>query len=993
MFVNQQKITPTTQPIASVGAERTGNSIQIKDCRKLSVMQDRLIGVIQRQRKERAELVGLTVEQFIAHISAEQMDWADAFEDEGERKMIWRVITNSYLQKALKKYLVSAILEKKDSLIFLEFYAGRKANSSDTSETSIDLDMMISEGQKELSVREISRLKKEIKEENDLFPYINGDTEVCKWFITNVLNASIEMKNALRNIEVREVIAHKDRFQYVMIYVEARKELYNGCKTIKMPFKTDIAEIITCGEILKLLHDNLLVNDILEYVKKEMFNGLIRLGYERANKYMLPLLNYVELCKEGFIQSFTPTNDLLKAVSYGMTSLSLLVNFSKDVLKLILPFQVFEELSNNLGVLPKLTEYMQECTPVFETAEGEDVRNFIELCKEGWTLKDYLGKLRIRNYHRFFKSSLDKLLADLTNSGKPLTLILFSLEDHNGVFGRNEGIKETIENNKTRVFVIEGEIFDDFDHISFQKVAKIYGLKEKITQVLIVGHGNPVSIGMAPRKRPELQNVEGKDIMVEDKTGQISFHNKYYTKYWTNFFKELSGLMADKGDLKRKVVLFACSTNSLNLTPLRTALINLPSINSDTAQLLTMLANIIEKQPNVATHIQRVLKGIPVEAARAPITGYYVQFVSLLGQLLLHPTNDPASIESAGDYIERGMVFESVISAIVELWIKEGGSSCLTHVSNRLLSKCSDSEEKLIELACKLIMFKYGNNLAYIICYFEDLKVLRNIIGGIDDVKPSLLEKNVIRDNISDIVPYLETYGISDVAKLVCYLYWMSIDEQQQQPFLQQLSLMNYYMVSQYLEKKYWENCLSELFIFRTEPGLEKGLIILGKMAWREGVVCTKEIKDWFGSLVNVRGENPLAPVIADFELEDFCKYLGIPFSVSAPPVDTSTIPEVSEQSVSVLAPPVSFVQNIAAEGYHVEMGNLFYGKVSAKLVMSAPERNEVIKNGETEEEVRLVGDVYRKNDDETCSPIDWYMVYMEDGKIGYIKKSDFPES
>ena len=129
------------------------------------------------------------------------------------------------------------------------------------------------------------------------------------------------------------------------------------------------------------------------------------------------------------------------------------------MIKLVMPRSVFEELIEDESVAEKFEEYCEACKPVLQTPTGKEFSSFKTLVKV--EKADVLGTYKpalpeIRNLHRFSKAALDKLVKDKGQKDKPLTLVLYSMFDHNGAFNRDYATETVILNDNIRVFVVEG---------------------------------------------------------------------------------------------------------------------------------------------------------------------------------------------------------------------------------------------------------------------------------------------------------------------------------------------------------------------------------------------------------------------------------------------------------------------------------------------------------------------------------------------------------
>ena len=166
---------------------------------------------------------------------------------------------------------------------------------------------------------------------------------------------------------------------------------------------------------------------------------------------------------------------------------------SGTLLSTIMPDWTFRHLADGDWV-QDFIDYTLMCEPTYHARDGSEVVSFMDFLDfDQANPADYHGLLpTVRNYHRFTKRALGKLVTNFadTSKSKPLTLVLHSAFCHNGAFHRSEAITNVITNPENHTLMIEGaeSLADITDQIG--PLAETYGQGGYIDQVLIAGHGS-----------------------------------------------------------------------------------------------------------------------------------------------------------------------------------------------------------------------------------------------------------------------------------------------------------------------------------------------------------------------------------------------------------------------------------------------------------------------------------------------------------------------
>lgn len=206
-----------------------------------------------------------------------------------------------------------------------------------------------------------------------------------------------------------------------------------------------------------------------------------------------------------------PTNIPRKAVQWGTALDQLLTapGINATQIRIIMPQAEFEQLLAK-NYLADFANYVNLCSPRLEAPDGVEIRSYLALRAEGKDPVAYQGTSidgKVRNFHRFQRAALDRLVANFNVSQpdaakrKPLTLILHTALDHNGAFHRDGSLTAVITDTRILTLMIEGpETLDEVQN-ELGPLALKYGKDNKIDQAMFAGHGNAQSIELGGQNK------------------------------------------------------------------------------------------------------------------------------------------------------------------------------------------------------------------------------------------------------------------------------------------------------------------------------------------------------------------------------------------------------------------------------------------------------------------------------------------------------------
>jgi hypothetical protein len=328
------------------------------------------------------------------------------------------------------------------------------------------------------------------------------------------------------------------------------------------------------------------------------------------------------------------------------------------------------------GHVGALAAYWQRAHPALEANNGADIRSY--LLMRDTDSKDpasYVGRLPyVRSYHRFLAEMLDALITNLgdTSRSKPLALILHTGSDHNGAFHRDDALKDAVKHPRNLTIMIEGPTSLEAAGDSAAAMAKRYGQRRRIEQVMLAGHGLPRSMDLAGV--PDAKGGFRSDSL-------DLANNKQRTE---RFIRKLIANMASGP--QARIVLNACLTAADEISG---------PLPADPGQAKAAILRSLTNKPSLAAQIAKLgrAKGVTVEGNVSSVpAGKYMETDAAGNPTgVFHqdiPSDPYATSTDRGDYIEFGVEPEGAVRALVALWALDR-AECVKRVDARLKKPAS----------------------------------------------------------------------------------------------------------------------------------------------------------------------------------------------------------------------------------------------------------------------------------------------------------------
>jgi hypothetical protein len=381
-------------------------------------------------------------------------------------------------------------------------------------------------------------------------------------------------------------------------------------------------------------------------------------------------------------------DDVTKAISWGEALEKLEASPGGATLKVILPFGQSTDWLDELvsaGEVGNFANYARAAHPLLHAENGAEIESYLAMVKtDGVNPATFVGKLHfVKNFHRFERKALDKLVANEadTSKSRPLTLMLQSAFDHSGAFHRDPNITEAVANPVNLTLVIEGAASLDGLGAQAKEIAKKYGQGNKIHQLMLSGHGESTVMEMAGTLDKNGKQTTSGDLDLRK--------NKART---TKFLRSMLGLMDKSADTQ--IVLNACLTAS---TQVNKDLSKDPKVAR--AQILASL----RKDPSLVSQLSQMAgPGRNVIGGNASFDQIHL-IDPATGKLTMKSDSDPALVGPKLDYIEQGTDPAGVMRAVVETWALDQ-ANCLTKVKARAGGGAgSDWNSAIIQTFLKMV--------------------------------------------------------------------------------------------------------------------------------------------------------------------------------------------------------------------------------------------------------------------------------------------------
>ncbi len=388
--------------------------------------------------------------------------------------------------------------------------------------------------------------------------------------------------------------------------------------------------------------------------------------------------------------------DVSKALAFGESILKLEKEIPEKLLAHIFTDKMFELLCEHDPEM-SFGNYYKICNPHLAADNGSEIYAYLRLkvddgvdpvSYDSTSLKD-----RVRNFHRFEKTALDKLEENFNNTsrGKPLTFILHSQLDHNGAFFRDTKLTELITKPELYVLMIEGKESLANAQTAIDTLLASHAKDGVIDQIMIAGHGNARSIQVAGKT----------DDYKEDDVDNINL------KKGTAFLDHILDKLVDKlGDDRAVVVFNACLTNSNRVD------VSKLNLTGDVAQQALAIRGYIRDNPSLATYVSNWAtgKGLHIKSiGSSASTTSGGDFVDDKNRLTLEDADDPKFTAPKLEYVKEGIEPTGALRAALETWADEGGTGpALTAIKNRGdKGDSTDWSEQLIQSLFARIDDKY----------------------------------------------------------------------------------------------------------------------------------------------------------------------------------------------------------------------------------------------------------------------------------------------
>jgi hypothetical protein len=724
---------------------------------------------------------------------------------------------------------------------------------------------------------------------------------------------------------------------------------------------------------------------------------------EVAKKTTIPHLeNYCEALtgKVGgkVTIELTKVSTIADAVREGKWIANLTATLGEGTMRAVMPVEVFRKLIADETVAKALVDYYTAYNPTFQAPTGKDTTAFIDLVgKEKGKISDYAALTSVRNYHKFYKASLDKLNTDLSTAGKPLTLVFQALHDHNGAFIQHAHVNKVIQNSNIRAFLLEGRDeaqLKGLGQTGIQQIAKTYGVDGKITQVLFAGHGDATMMQMGGGGVFTGTKKSGEWAIGEEDHKDLSFAQD--DAFWTTFFEALLSNMEMKGGLKPTILLRACLTasNEVDTDKLKKELKDTGVIDVDDTSIDPTTD---ENQKKIREGIVKYIKAHgslatvagDKAAGRAEVLGAQASISSATtgsidestGQLQIVAITDPKVAAPKIEYVREGKEPLGCIRAVIESWAQDR-DKCFATMNERLKDAVASDDEFIIQLLFRTIINVYAKDIITANGFTGTANALHGIAAGGAECRVSALRgDDMTQKHRKDFYPLLVGRFADKLAKLVIYEDWMDLDNAKRTDFVDLLGdpSMTRAGVTNYLDFK-TAMAAHVAPILKLSGVSARGKIIFALVGAIEAKdadcqtflktqvdssqAFTKDVKDALGGY----SERTLRTLV------------GLPVETVA------TVPSSSSG-------PTGRPQNIAGGTFHVESMPATRMKMTKSTIgdwaklMSEPNDNSTVIDRRYRNQMY---DVVGKVTDLTGADAGWYMLKQDGGTIGYMRTKYF---
>jgi hypothetical protein len=489
-------------------------------------------------------------------------------------------------------------------------------------------------------------------------------------------------------------------------------------------------------------------------------------------------------------------------IAKGKEMVKLRRSFQDYMLRDALNETEFNRLLSRTGYIDDVIQYHDTAAqrPIFQAEDGADFQTFISFNTETGRHPLFYETTpllnRIRNFHRFQKSALDRLVTNFgdTSKTKQVTLILHSALDHNGAFHRDPNLTAVITNGTMLTLMVEG-----FEHMSdyqaqVRSIATVYGRgpDNLIDQVMIAGHGNAQTMDLAgtihedPARRGHIEEVgEGLDVRPA--------HDAATRSLLTEVLHFMANPAAGTGGMSphNRVVFNACLTGSNTVSA--------AIVSGDTAVASSEIITHINANPSLSTYLQNM----------ADPSVHSIGSRASFGQVSLIGPGDALDIISAGDpaltsgylnYTEHGTEATGALRSALESWAHDSVAT-IAAMQRRAALPAADWDNKIIKRAYQMILAlpvptnaEHFRQIALAAESLAEMKYESSAEAGSNNFRFFQSAANLgIDADVADLITTVSTtpQGGSNEIRLALLQVWMIVDPAKQAEFMTRMSALS----------------------------------------------------------------------------------------------------------------------------------------------------------------------------------------------------------
>lgn len=365
---------------------------------------------------------------------------------------------------------------------------------------------------------------------------------------------------------------------------------------------------------------------------------------------------------------------LRTAIEKGIDINRLRASFPDYVLHDAMNEAQFNRLRSHRGFVEDVVDYHDNSglKPTFQADDGADFGAFVEYNREtGRQPRHYENtnlQNRIRNFHRFEKRALDRLIVNFgdTSRSKPVTLVLHTALDHNGAFHRDANLTRVIRDNTMLTLLVEGyETMAEYQAM-VTSLAATYGRgpNHLIDQVMFAGHGNARSMQLAGKIGEDVtrpgritEQGEGLNVNTGSDTATRSLLNEVL-RYMANPASGTGNMSP-----RNRVVFNACLTGSNAVSQAVST--------SDAAAAATAIQAFITANPSLSAYMTGLAANPTLTSIGSNASFGQVSLIDSRHRLDIISADDPSLTSSKLNYAEFGTEPTGTLRAALESWAND----------------------------------------------------------------------------------------------------------------------------------------------------------------------------------------------------------------------------------------------------------------------------------------------------------------------------------